>query len=209
MGRTSDANQRLMTAALDLIWEESYGTVTIDDICQRADVKKGSFYYFFKSKSDLATAALERLWTDEWKPLLDQVFSPSVEPLDRITGYLESLYLRQKEKSKKYGKVLGCPVGTVGSEVSTNEIDVSAKVREISARKQRYYESAIRDAIAEGSIEPCDPVQKAQTLLFLIQGALNEARIMNNVDYLRNLPTSALEMLRVKKVSAVAAGHSH
>jgi len=32
----------LMEAALDLIWEESYGAVTIDDICKRADVKKGS-----------------------------------------------------------------------------------------------------------------------------------------------------------------------
>src|SRR5579871_826769 len=174
MGRTSDANQRLMIAALDLIWEESYGAVTIDDICKRADVKKGSFYYFFKSKADLAVAALEKLWTDEWKPLLDQVFSPSVEPLDRITGYLESLYVRQKEKCKKYGKVLGCPIGTIGSEISTQEVDVNAKVREIIARKQRYYESAIRDAITEGSLEPGDPVQKAQTLLFFIQGALNE-----------------------------------
>ena len=43
MGRTSDADQRLKQAALDLMWEESYGAVTIDDICQRADVKKGSF----------------------------------------------------------------------------------------------------------------------------------------------------------------------
>ena len=40
MGRTSDADERLMTAALDLMWEESYGAVTIDDICKRADVKR-------------------------------------------------------------------------------------------------------------------------------------------------------------------------
>ena len=40
MGRTSDADERLMTAARDLMWEESYGSVTIDDICKRAEVKK-------------------------------------------------------------------------------------------------------------------------------------------------------------------------
>ena len=39
MGRTSDANIRLMDAALDLIWGESYGAVTIDDICNKAVVK--------------------------------------------------------------------------------------------------------------------------------------------------------------------------
>ena len=57
MGRTSDADERLMTAARDLMWEESYGSVTIDDICARAGVKKGSFYYFFDSKAALAVAA--------------------------------------------------------------------------------------------------------------------------------------------------------
>jgi TetR/AcrR family transcriptional repressor of nem operon len=185
-----------MTAALDLMWEESYGAVTIDDICQRADVKKGSFYYFFKSKADLAVAALEKLWADEWKPRLDTQFSPSVEPLDRITGYLEGMYARQAEHFKKYGKVLGCPVCSVGSEVSTQEIDVNAKVREIISRKWRYYESAIRDAIAAGLIEAGDPAKKAQTLGFLIEGAMSQARILNNAEVLSNLPASALEMLR-------------
>src|SRR5581483_3751654 len=134
MGRTSDAKERLMNAALDLIWAESYGAVTIDDICKRADVKKGSFYYFFKSKAELAVAALEKLWTAEWKPRLDEQFSPSVEPLDRLTNYLEGIYSRQVANFKKYGKALGCPVFSLGSEISTHEIDVSAKVREIISR---------------------------------------------------------------------------
>jgi len=207
MGRTSDANQRLMTAAIDLMWEESYGAVTIDDICTRADVKKGSFYYFFKSKADLAVAALEKLWADDWKPWLDRQFSPSVEPLDRITGYLEGISTRQADHLKKYGKVLGCPVWSVGSEISTQEIDVNAKVREIISRKWKYYESAIRDAIAAGLMEDGDPAKKAQTLGFLIEGALSQARIMNNVEPLRNLPASALEMLRAKSSTAVGTGH--
>ena len=94
MGRTSDANERLMDAARDLIWEESYGAVTIDDICKRAEVQKGSFYHFFESKAPLAVAALERMWAEEWKPHLDSQFSPSIDPVARLTGYLESIYPR-------------------------------------------------------------------------------------------------------------------
>jgi TetR/AcrR family transcriptional regulator, transcriptional repressor for nem operon len=206
MGRTSDANQRLMTAALDLIWEESYGAVTIDDICKRADVKKGSFYYFFKSKADLAIAALEKLWTDDWKPRLDQQFSATAEPLDRLTNYLEGIYTRQAANFKKYGKALGCPVFSLGSEVSTHEIDVSAKVREIVSRKWRYYEAAIRDAMAQGLIEPGDAAQKAQMLGSLIEGAMGQSRVMNNPELLRNLPVTALEMLRAKKAALAGAG---
>src|SRR5882757_2547181 len=138
MGRTSDADIRLMDAALDLMWEESYGAVTIDDICTRASVKEGSFYYFYKSKAELAVAALERMWKDDWKPRMDTSFSPSVDPITRLSLYLESIYQSQVKIKQEHGKVLGCPVCSVGSEISTQEVDVNAKIREIFLRKRKY-----------------------------------------------------------------------
>jgi TetR/AcrR family transcriptional repressor of nem operon len=198
MGRTSDAQERLMNAALELIWAESYGAVTIDDICHKAGVKKGSFYYFFPSKSELAVAALERMWRDDWKPRMDALFSPSVEPLARIINYLEGIHPRAVETFKKTGRVLGCPACSVGSEVSTQQAEVNAKTRELISRKRRYYESAIRDAMAEGSIEPGDAVQKAQAFACLLEGAVAQARIMNDPDVLKSLPASALDLLRAK-----------
>jgi TetR/AcrR family transcriptional repressor of nem operon len=204
MGRTSDADQRLKQAALDLMWEESYGSVTIDDICQRADVKKGSFYYFFKCKAELAVAALEKLWSETWKPSLDSCFSSSVDPLMRISNHLETIYAGQLEVKAKYGKVLGCAVCSVGSEVSTQEVDVSAVVRDMFSRKRRYYESAIRDAVAQGAIEPCDPVEKAVALAALLEGLVSQARIMNDPEILSKLPHMALGLLRVKDKAAAA-----
>ena len=201
MGRTSDANERLMDAALDLIWEESYGAVTIDDICKRADVKKGSFYYFFDSKAELAVAALERMWTQVWKPRMDEGFSPSTEPLARLTNYLESIYQKQVEVKQQHGKVLGCPIVSVGSETSTHEADINGKIREILNRKRRYYESAIRDAAAEGAIEPCDAAQKAIALAGLIEGIVCQCRIMNDPEVARNLPELGLRLLGAKQTT--------
>ncbi|HYC71744.1 MAG TPA: TetR/AcrR family transcriptional regulator [Opitutaceae bacterium] len=207
MGRTSDANERLMNAALDLIWGESYGGVTIDDICKRADVKKGSFYYFFSSKSDLAVKALEHMWSSESKPLLDGMFSSSVEPLSRITTYLRHIHTRQAEIKAKYGRVLGCPVVALGTETCTCEEEkaVGDKIREMFARKRRYYESAIRDALAEGSIEPCDPAAKAVALAGLIEGLIVQARILDDTEILRNLPDLALRVIGAKTTSQAAA----
>jgi TetR/AcrR family transcriptional regulator, transcriptional repressor for nem operon len=204
MGRTSDANERLMDAALDLIWEESYGAVTIDDICKRAEVKKGSFYYFFSSKSELAIAALERMWVQESKPKMDSIFSPSVEPLQRIKAYLESMYEFQAKVRQEHGKVLGCPVMSVGSETCTcdEEAAVGNKIRELFGRKRRYYESAIRDALAEGSIEPGDPAEKANALAGLIEGILSQARILNDPEIIRSLPDLALRILGAKEPAA-------
>ena len=57
MGRVSDAKDRLMKAVGELLWTGSFGSTTIDQICEKAGVKKGSFYYFFDSKAELALEA--------------------------------------------------------------------------------------------------------------------------------------------------------
>src|SRR5579862_9210660 len=108
MGRTSNAKERLLQVAFDLIWEQSYGAVSVDDICDRAKVKKGSFYYFFPSKSDLAVAAYEEHWQHK-RPIHDQTFSPQVPPLERIENYCRQIYENQKDRKEKFGRVLGCP----------------------------------------------------------------------------------------------------
>src|SRR6266852_4586261 len=62
MGRTGAAKEKLLAVAFDLIWNNSYGAVSVDQICARARVNKGSFYYYFPSKADLAVAAYEAFW---------------------------------------------------------------------------------------------------------------------------------------------------
>src|SRR5881628_2526530 len=108
MGRVSDAKERLMNAVGELIWTGSYGSTTIDQICEKAGVKKGSFYYFFDSKADLAVAALEADW-EKKRPQLDSVFSPTVPPLQRLKKYCEYGYCLQAEVKSQCGRVLGCP----------------------------------------------------------------------------------------------------
>ena len=199
MGRTSDADQRLMDAALELVWTQSYGSVTIDDICKKAEVKKGSFYYFFDSKEQLAVAALERLWLEDWKPRMDEIFSASVEPLDRLKNYLAGIYRRHSETKKRVGRMIGCPVSSVGSEVGTQECTICEKTKELTKRKRRYIEATIRDAIGNGSLEPGD-VDKRTTVLFsFIEGLMLQARISNDPEILKDLPELGLEILRVKQ----------
>lgn len=57
-----ETKKKLLKVAMELIWEQSYGSVGVEDICKRAGVTKGSFYFAFPSKSDLACAAFEESW---------------------------------------------------------------------------------------------------------------------------------------------------
>jgi len=201
MGRVSTAKERLTDAAMEMIWENSYGATSVDAICERADVRKGSFYYFFKSKSELAAAALDADW-QKHQPALDAIFSPTVPPLARLERYFNWVYERLAELQKQCGCVLGCPLFSLGSEVCTQDQVLSDKIQEILDRKLAYFESAIRDAHAQGLVTAPDARAKAQTLFAFYQGTLTQARIQNDVDILRDILPAVLDLLGAKPAPA-------
>ena len=204
MGRVSDAKQRLMDAVTELIWHGSYGSTTIDQICEKAGVKKGSFYYFFDSKCDVAAAALEATWQQR-QPELDAVFSPTVPPLERLRNFCELGYRKQKELRKQHGCVLGCPLFSLGAEVCNQDEKLHKKVKEVLAHYHTYLESAIRDAHTLGLIHAPDAASKARMLFAYSEGLLTQARILNDVEVLREMGEGVLGILGVKTVTRKAA----
>lgn len=204
MGRVSDAKERLMGAVSELIWAGSYGSTTIDQICDKAGVKKGSFYYFFDSKADVALAAIETEW-NKIRAELDSLFSPTNPPLERIAKFCDFNYEFQAGIKAKHGSVLGCPMFTLGSEVSTQEDNLRKKVQEILDYKRRYFESAVRDAHAVGLIHAPDAATKAHLLFTYYQGLLTEARIQNDLEILRTAIRGMYDLLGVKTPQPVSA----
>jgi TetR/AcrR family transcriptional repressor of nem operon len=204
MGRVSDAKKRLMEAVLELIWTGSYGSTTIDHICDKAGVKKGSFYYFFDSKAELAAAALDEDWTMR-RAQLDAAFSPIIAPLERLRAFCEMPYKKQLELKQRFGAVLGCPVFTLGSEVCTQENKLRAKIQQILDYYRKYLESLIRDGHAAGVIHAPDAAEKARMIWAYHEGLMTQARIQNDAEVLRELPRGVFAILGVKESEAVLA----
>ena len=203
MPRVSDMKERLMEAAMDLMWRNSYGAASVDAICERAGAKKGSFYYFFKSKSQLAAAALEGHWNKK-RAEMDSIFSPTVPPLERFDRYFDFVHDRLSELQKKCGSILGCPFVSVGSEVSTQDQTVRDTIDRIMDRKMNYFVSALRDAAAQGLIDAPDPEAKARALFACYQGTMAQARIQNDIELLRQFKQVAWDVLGVKRAETVA-----
>jgi len=193
-----------MEAAMDLMWQNSYGAASVDAICERAGAKKGSFYYFFKSKSELAAAALEADWNKK-KTEMDSMFSPTVPPLERLDRYFDFVHGRLAELQQKCGSILGCPYVSVGSEVSTQDPIVRETIDKIMDRKMKYFISAVRDAAAQELIDAPNPEAKARALFACYQGTVAQARIQNDIELLREFKDVARTVLGVKPAHAVAS----
>jgi TetR/AcrR family transcriptional repressor of nem operon len=198
MPRVSDARQKLMEAALALIWTGGYAATSVDDICAKADVKKGSFYHFFKSKADLEVAALEMNW-QRMRPDWDQIFSPSVPPLQRIENFLDFALRRQTRLQEEFGCVVGCPLCSVSSEVGLREVEIRDKALEIMGHYLKYFETAIRDAHAQGEIVAPDAKAKAQAFYSYFMGVVSHARISNSLEPLKGLKAGTWALLGVQE----------
>ncbi|MGH8274413.1 MAG: TetR/AcrR family transcriptional regulator, partial [Gammaproteobacteria bacterium] len=160
-----------MAASTELTWERGYNAVTVDAICERAGVKKGSFYHFFESKAALAIASMENAW-QAGRPNLDAVFSASNPPLERLKQYFEGLYQKQLEMSKAQGHVLGCPFFSLGMESGGLDPEVWHASQRYVKRKHRYLEAAIRDAQSAGLIDVSSVEEAMQGLMTLLEGAM-------------------------------------
>jgi TetR/AcrR family transcriptional repressor of nem operon len=191
----------LLQVAFDLIWDSSYGSVSVDDICKRAGINKGSFYHFFPSKADLAVEAYEEHWKEK-RPVLDRIFSSQTPPLERIQNWCRFVYDGQKEKADKYGHVCGCPYASVGMEIATQDEKIRAKSEHLMQCGRKYVEGAIADAIREGSVTVKDSATAAHRVQSVCLGMLVEAKIQNNLEVLRDLEATVMGLIGAKLVSA-------
>lgn len=75
----------ILTAALALMREDGFEAVTVRDICQKAGITTGAFYYHFQSKEDLFDKGFAPLDQYMESALKDQ---PADDPAQRLKAIL-------------------------------------------------------------------------------------------------------------------------
>lgn len=193
-----DTRTRLLETALNLIWANSYGRTSVDEICSAAECKKGSFYHFFKSKADLASLALEREW-DSIRAELDQIFSPSVAPLERLKNYSQVALEQQRQMVEKLKHVPGCPFSSLGSEQCSEDDGLRQKANDVLLRFRKYFESAVREAMQDGAIPERDHMRIAEQLYLYYTGVNTQARLGNTLEPFNDMWSAWQSLLYAKQ----------
>jgi TetR/AcrR family transcriptional repressor of nem operon len=197
MGRSSSARTRLVASASRRIHASSYAAASVEDLCTDAGVHKGSFYYFFPSKRDLALAAIDDQWTKTVTTILEPAFAPDIEPLERIARFFHSVANQQRARV-----VRGCPFGNLAAELGTQDKVIRARVKQVFDGYEAYFEAALRDAEMSGNLRGVDVPSAARALLAYLQGVLLLAKTSNDASIIDALADQALNLVSVRQLES-------
>lgn len=76
--RKEETRQRIIAAALELMQEKPFDQITVEEIAERADVAKGTFFLYFPTKEQLLHAYMEELTEDVYE-FLEQLQPETAE----------------------------------------------------------------------------------------------------------------------------------
>lgn len=194
MGRVSDAKERLLASGRELIHQRGYTAVGVSELCAAAEVKKGSFYHFFPSKLELALEVVDGYWQDS-KLLYGTLADPSIPPLERLSRYTAQVIRHHTASHRQCGQVLGCPLGNLTLEMSTQEPQLQQRLQQRFEDTLQHFEGMIRDAIAAGDIPAVDVSRTAISVLGHVEGAIMMAKMKNDIDVLSTLDEDLRRLL--------------
>jgi TetR/AcrR family transcriptional repressor of nem operon len=194
MDAVNDTRQRIITAAQELIYTRSYNEVGVQEICDHANVKKGSFYHFFPSKRDLALAVLDQSQTFMHETIINKSFLDDIPPLARIERFFTTIYEFHKQVKENTGSVFGCPFGNFGSEMSTQDEDIRSKVDNILSTSERPFEKALAEAVERGDLPAIDTAATARAIFAYVEGIMLYAKTCNDPELIRELGKRALQL---------------
>jgi TetR/AcrR family transcriptional repressor of nem operon len=108
-----ESKAALLDAALSVFRVKGYAATRVEDICEAAELTKGSFFHHFKSKQDFAIAAAEH-WISVTSPaFVSANYRTLPDPLERLLAYIDF----RKDLLQGALQEFTCFAGTIIQEV--------------------------------------------------------------------------------------------
>ncbi|MCA9262784.1 MAG: TetR/AcrR family transcriptional regulator [Planctomycetales bacterium] len=150
----------------DLILERGYGGTSVDVICERCGVSKGSFFHHFCSKEEAAQESL-KFWMASMKAkAAESGYAEATDPVQRLMLYLDwfAQFIGSPDAPP------GCLLGTLALELS----DTHEAIRTIASQCFAGWIGELANMIqaAMGDDEPARSRELAEHFVSSLEGGL-------------------------------------
>jgi TetR/AcrR family transcriptional repressor of nem operon len=171
------ASERLIASATALFTARSYGSVGVQELCETADVRRGSFYYHFRSKQELALAALDAEWDSLRTEIFEPAFGQDLAPFVAFSRFWDLLHEHAITRTRKLGMFGGSLLVSLAQEMAATDDVIRDRALRHLAQAQTYFEAGLSAAIDAGDVAATtDTKVAAQRMAAYVAGILAVAR---------------------------------
>lgn len=185
MKKGDASRQHLIECAARLFWQNGYSATGISEILQQTGLPKGSFYFYFKSKDELAmavTACYQEILLDHfqdsahghtWEPFVEDIFA----------------YLSAGIDAQPFS---GCPYAVMGMETALSKPEISSVfMDELQKIEHIFYKVLLNSGLSDEHAE-----YLSERFLSVYQGELLLGRISKDSSHLWKAKKHMLEIYR-------------
>ena len=171
--------EHILEVGTDLILQNGYNSLGINKILQEANIPKGSFYYYFKSKEDFGLQVIEHYSQNSLKFLNSYLTEETKNPKQRIISFFEEMkeiYITKNFKE-------GCLLGNCSLELSDLSESFSISVANELNKWQQVFEKCIQEGQDNGVIKTLESAKVISDLILTMwEGALLRMKSSKNTD---------------------------
>ncbi len=169
-----ETKRKLVDAGVGLMRKQGFNATTVDDICSAAGVTKGGFFHYFKSKEDIAKAAVVRFRDGKRQDFDSAPFRKLADPLARVYGRLD--FAKEASGGGKH-LTKGCLIGMFAQELSFTNSELRNACQDSFTRVAADFEKDLAEAkLLHAPKADFNPKNVAMLYVSIIQGSLMLAK---------------------------------
>lgn len=173
-GTTKDI---LLEAAESLMLADGYSRTSVDAVCEKAGVTKGSLYHYFKTKEDLGLAVLDRWITRSVEMLADGPHQAVKDPVEAAVAYTEHV---ADSASAIWGR--GCFVGSLSVDIAASSDRMQQGVEAIFRGFVQQHAGLFSPVIEKSKLENLPSAEElAELFLCAIEGSIVMAKAYRDI----------------------------
>lgn len=180
MKNSTDTRQRLIDITYEEIYEKGYQASSLSDILTKAKVHKGSMYYFFANKKEMALCALKEKMEERFTKRYGSIAELENNILEEFFKLLKDLSLRDFKK--------GCPLANIIQEMSNLDEDFDFMNKGFFEDFRNIIKAILDKAIDLKELKICDTSKLALFVTVVIEGGILASKTTGEEkDYLQSI----------------------
>lgn len=156
-----------------MMLSKGYPATTVDEICEKAGVSKGSFYHAFPSKEELGLVLLEWYHQGGREKIFDGPFNEVQDPRQKMLAFVDHMDKLAKEL---WGN--GCLLANLGMELAETNPRIRTRIsklfKKLEARLELIFLPA---ACGNGNKGHATAKELAEQFVVMLEGSIVLARV--------------------------------